>query len=236
MFGMDLAGAGVNQAAASQGEQQAAGSDEVSVEAFEQRQERCRQNNVDDPARAHCPRKRDGGYEFLAYLALWRDLTGETVMTAVAFQRAVGSRWIVNVIQAAALLSLFKCFNGNFVAASRLLFALGRRGLVDARAGQIHPEHQTPSAAVLCIGLATAACMPLGDAILVPITEVGSVACAIGWAATCAAYLYMGRGGKLPGQSRLSTIEWFAAGLGLLVAIAMSLMKVIPAIPGHFTM
>jgi amino acid transporter len=156
-------------------------------------------------------------------------------MTAVAFQHAVGSRWIVNVILAAALLSLFKCFNGNFVAASRLLFALGRRGLVDVRAGQIHPQHQTPSAAVLCIGLATSACMLLGDAILVPITEVGSVACAIGWAATCAAYLRMGRTGTLPGRSRLSAVEWSVAGLGLLVAIAMMLMKVVPAIPGHFT-
>src|SRR5580700_10032632 len=129
----------------------------------------------------------------VAFVAPWRELTSEKFMTAVAFQHAVGSRWIVNLILAAALLSLFKCFNGNFVAASRLLFALGRRGLVGARAGQIHPQHQTPSTAVLCIGLATAACMLLGDAILVPITEVGSVACAIGWAATCAAYLSMGR-------------------------------------------
>jgi APA family basic amino acid/polyamine antiporter len=156
-------------------------------------------------------------------------------MTAVAFRRAVGSRWIVNIILAAALLSLFKCFNGNFVAASRLLFALGRRGLVDARVGLIHAEHQTPSAAVLCIGLATAACMLLGDAILVPVTEVGSVACAIGWAATCAAYLSLGRAGTLPGQPKLLAGEWFGAGLGLIVAIAMMLMKVVPAIPGHFT-
>ena len=156
-------------------------------------------------------------------------------MTAVAFQSAVGSRWIVNIILAAALLSLFKCFNGNFVAASRLVFALGRRGLVDARAGQIHPQHQTPSIAVLCIGLATAACMLLGDAILVPITEVGSVACAIGWAATCAAYLSMGRAGTLPGQLKLSSVEWLVASLGLLVAIAMLLMKIVPAVPGHFT-
>ena len=36
----------------------------------------------------------------------------------------------------AALLSLFKVFNGNFVAASRLLFAMGRRGLVDPRLGR----------------------------------------------------------------------------------------------------
>src|SRR6266852_3462646 len=171
----------------------------------------------------------------VGFVAPWHQLIGEKFMTAVAFQRAVGSRWIVNIILAAAMLSLFKCFNGNFVAASRLLFALGRRGMVNARVGQVHPEHQTPSAAVLCTGLATATCMLLGDAILVPITEVGSVACAIGWAATCAAYLFMGHRGKLPGQSKLTTIESLAAGLGLLVAIAMLLMKVVPAIPGHFT-
>ncbi len=171
----------------------------------------------------------------VAFVAPWHDLTGEKFMTAVAFQRAVGSRWIVNVILAAALLSLFKCFNGNFVAASRLVFALGRRGLIDTRAGRIHSQHQTPSVAVLCVGLATAACMLLGDAILVPITEVGSVACAIGWAATCAAYLSMGRAGALPGQLTLSAVEWIVAGFGLVVAIAMMLMKVVPAIPGHFT-
>ena len=171
----------------------------------------------------------------VAFVAPWHELTGEKFMTAVAFQHAVGSLWIVNIILAAAFLSLFKCFNGNFVAASRLLFALGRRNLIDARAGQIHPRHQTPSVAVLCIGLATAACMLLGDAILVPITEVGSVACAIGWAATCAAYLSMGRTSRLPGQESLSSFEWIVATLGLLVAIAMMLMKVVPAIPGHFT-
>ncbi len=99
----------------------------------------------------------------------------------------------MQIILAAALLSLFKCFNGNFVAASRLFFALGRRGMVDSRVGAVHVRHQTPSAAVLCIGLATAACMLLGDAILVPVTEVGSVACAIGWSATCAACLALAR-------------------------------------------
>jgi len=171
----------------------------------------------------------------VAFVAPWHDLTGTKFMTAVAFQRAVGSRWIVNIILIAALLSLVKCFNGNFVAASRLVFALGRRGLIDARAGGIHPRHQTPSIAVLCVGFATAACMLLGDAILVPITEVGSVACAIGWAATCAAYLSMRRTKTLPGPSTRSSLEWLVAGFGLLVAIAMMLMKVVPAIPGHFT-
>ena len=169
----------------------------------------------------------------VAFVAQWRLLVGEKFMTAVAFQQAVGSRWIVNVILAAALLSLFKCFNGNFVAASRLFFALGRRGMVDSRVGAIHPQHRTPSTAVLCVGLTTAACMLLGDAILVPITEVGSVACAIGWSATCAACLALSR--LKPEVMTLSVGERAIAWFGLAVGIAMALMKVVPFVPGHFT-
>ena len=174
----------------------------------------------------------------VAYVAPWHSLTGEKFMTAVAFQQAVGSsgfagKWIVNIILAAALLSLVKCFNGNFVAASRLLFALGRRGMVAPGTGTVHPRFQTPSAAVLCIGLATTACMLLGDAILVPVTEVGSVACAIGWAAACAACLALAR--SKPDLVRLSATEQALAVFGLFVAIVMALMKVVPAIPGHFT-
>ena len=169
----------------------------------------------------------------VAFVAPWRTLTSEKFMTAVAFQQAVGSRWIVNIILAAALLSLFKCFNGNFVAASRLFFALGRRGMVDARAGTIHAQHQTPSTAVLCVGITTAACMLLGDAILVPITEVGSVACAIGWSAACAACLALQH--AKPSMMTLSLVERVIAWFGLLVGIAMALMKLIPKVPGHFT-
>jgi amino acid transporter len=171
----------------------------------------------------------------VAFVAPWAQLTNQKFMTAVAFQRAVGSRWIVDVILAAALLSLVKCFNGNFVAASRLVFALGRRGMIQSRAGHVHPSHQTPSVAVVCIGVATGACMLLGDAILVPITEVGSVACAIGWAATCAAYISMGRVGRLDQRLKISTSKYVIGSFGLFVAIAMVLMKIVPAVPGHFT-
>jgi len=169
----------------------------------------------------------------VAFVAPWRQLTSQKFMTAVAFQQAIGSRWIVNIILAAALLSLFKCFNGNFVAASRLVFALGRRGMVDARVGTVHSQHQTPSVAVLCVGLATAACMLLGDAILVPVTEVGSVACALGWSATCAACLAIARARS--DVMKLSSAERAVAWFGLAVGVAMALMKLIPLVPGHFS-
>jgi basic amino acid/polyamine antiporter, APA family len=161
----------------------------------------------------------------VGYVAPWKQLTSEKFMTAVAFERAVGSRWIVSVILTAAILSLFKVFNGNFIAASRLLFAVGRRGLVDQRLGHVHTRNQTPSVAVLCIGLATAACMFLGDAALVPISEVGSVASAIGWLAACAAYY------RMSPTSR----QRFIALVGVIVGLLMILMKIVPGIPGHFS-
>ena len=161
----------------------------------------------------------------VGYVAPWRELTAERFMTAVAFERAVGVRWIVSVILAAALLSLFKVFNGNFVAASRLFFAMGRRGLVESTVSQIHPRNQTPSVAVVWVGIATAVCMFLGDAILVPITEVGSVASALGWLATCAAYY----------QMRPMARQRFIALVGMVLCILMVLMKVVPTVPGHFT-
>jgi APA family basic amino acid/polyamine antiporter len=179
----------------------------------------------------------------VAFVAPWRQLTGEKLMTALAFQHAVGSsgltgngstgKWIVNIILAAALLSLFKCFNANFVAASRLLFSLGRRGMIDPRIGLIHPQHQTPSVAVAAVGIATALCMLLGDAVLVPITEVGAAASAIGWSATCAACLALAR--SRPDLIALSKTGRTLAAFGLAVAISMALMKILPFIPGHFT-
>ncbi|HEY1270997.1 MAG TPA: APC family permease [Terriglobales bacterium] len=161
----------------------------------------------------------------VGYAAPWQKLIGEPFMTAVAFERAVGSRWIVNVILGTAALSLFKVFNGNLVAASRLLFALGRRGLVDDRLARIHDVNQTPSTAVLWVGFATAACMFLGQAILVPVTEVGSVASASGWMAACAAYFLMATG----------RAKRIVAAIGALLGLGMILMKVVPALPGSFS-
>jgi hypothetical protein len=67
--------------------------------------------------------------------------------------------------------------------------------------------------------------MFLGSAILVPISEVGSVASAIGWFAVCAAFLYMNP----------SSADFLIALLGTLVGLAMALMKFLPFVPGHFS-
>lgn len=161
----------------------------------------------------------------VGYVAPWPGLLHENFATAVAFEHAMGSRWIVRVIMATALMSLVKIFNGNLIAASRLVFAVGRRGLANEHLGYVHPVNRTPSTAVLCVGIATSLLMLAGQSLLVPITEVGSLAAALGWMASCAAYLRM----------RPASLGWAAATTGLVVTSLMILMKVLPAAPGHFT-
>lgn len=161
----------------------------------------------------------------VAYVAPWPSLVHERFATAVAFEHAMGSQFIVKVIMATALLSLLKIFNGNFIAASRLLFGLGRRSLTDDRLGYVHPLNRTPSVAIVCLGVSTAILMFAGESILVPITEVGSLASLLGWMASCAAYLRM----------RPSSLGRMAAATGILVTSLLLMMKVLPQVPGHFT-
>jgi basic amino acid/polyamine antiporter, APA family len=161
----------------------------------------------------------------VSFAVPWQSITREKFATAVAFERALRSPWIVKVIMATALISLLKIFNANLLTASRLLFALGRRNLVDCRLARLHAKNQTPTVAIVSIGLAIALAIFLGNAILVPISEVGSVVGALGWMAACAAYyrLSPSAGGRR------------VAAIGALVTLLMALMKILPFVPGHFT-
>ena len=61
---------------------------------------------------------------------------------------------------------------------------------------------------------------------LVPISEVGSLAVGVGWLASCVAALALRQRGE-PGR--------FAAAAGALVAASVVAIKVVPGVPGSFT-
>ena len=161
----------------------------------------------------------------VAYIAPWQDLIGKRFATAIAFEQALGARWPVRLILTMALFGLFQCFNGNFVASSRLLFAYGRRRTIDPRFGTVHEKFLTPSVAIVGITAATLIGLLLGDALLVPVTEVGSMASALGWFAACLSFWMV--------ENRVSMR--IVTGLGITVSLLLFLMKIVPAFPGHFS-
>ena len=125
----------------------------------------------------------------VAYIAPWPSLLGKRFATAIAFEHGLGVHWPVQLILVMAMFGLFQCFNGNFAAATRMVFAFGRNGSIPAPLARVHPRFQTPSNAILIVGAATLVAVFLGDALLVPVTEVGSAAAAFGWLASCISLL-----------------------------------------------
>ncbi len=168
----------------------------------------------------------------VAFVVPWREIVAGELGTEAAFERAFGSRTIAQLILFGAFLSLLKVFNGNFVASTRLILAVGRRGLVHRSLATVHPRFGTPTVAVVAMGVLTAAASLLGDALLVPVSEVGSLAVGAGWMAACAAYLAWTRRGAKAGAAR--PIDRALAGVGVVVGAGIVLMKVVPAVPGSF--
>src|SRR5258708_3677807 len=127
----------------------------------------------------------------VAYIAPWQSLLGRRFATAIAFEQGLGARWPVRLILTTALFGLFQCFNVNFAASTRLLFAYGRRGTIYSRFVAVHKRFLTPSVAVVGITVGTLVGLFLGDALLVPVTEVGSMASALGWFAACLSFWFV---------------------------------------------
>jgi basic amino acid/polyamine antiporter, APA family len=161
----------------------------------------------------------------VTYVYPWREIVTGHVRTEVAFERTFGSHAIAQLILLGAFLSLLKIFNGNFVAATRMLYAIGRRNLVHPSLGRVHARHGTPVVAIALMAVLTMAAAMFGDAILVPITEVGSLAVGVGWLSACAAYI------ASAGRANRTA----AACAGATVSALIVAMKVLPFVPGSFT-
>jgi basic amino acid/polyamine antiporter, APA family len=162
----------------------------------------------------------------VSYVAPWQSLLGKRFATAIAFEQGTHSAWLVRLILAISLVALFQVFNGNFVAATRLLFAFGRRGTIPKQFAAVHAEYLTPTVAIIGACIGTLIGLLIGDALLVPVTEVGALASSLGWLAACSSFCLVTT------SSRLRLI----AALGIAISLLLTLMKLLPAFPGHFSL
>ncbi|UCC39290.1 MAG: APC family permease, partial [Candidatus Aminicenantes bacterium] len=76
-------------------------------------------------------------------------------------------------------------FNGFFIAATRVLFATGRGGLLPEWLGDVNEKYRTPKNAILFVGMLTLIGPFIGRSSLLPIVNVASLAFISGWFITC---------------------------------------------------
>lgn len=155
----------------------------------------------------------------VAMLQPWPTLVEISFPTKVAFERAFGWPWLVRLIMFGVILSLLKVFNGNYLAATRLLYAMGQRDLLGGRLGEVHPRYRTPYLAIFAVSGLTVLGALLGRVVLEPITDVGSLCGAAVWMATSLAYCF-GAGGIRTGKELV---------LGITGAVVAGLMVLITA-------
>jgi APA family basic amino acid/polyamine antiporter len=161
----------------------------------------------------------------VSYIAPWPALLGARFATAVAFESGTHRALLVRLILGISLVALLQIYNANFVASTRLVFAFGRRGTISPAFARLHAKYLTPVVAIVVVAVVALLGLLLGDALLVPVTEVGSMASAFGWFAACVSFFLV------EGNLGLKLI----AAAGATVSLLFFLMKVLPLFPGHFS-
>lgn len=112
----------------------------------------------------------------------WPALVKLELPAAGAFRAAFRSPWAANLVLVAALLGLVTTWNAVLVAASRVLFALGRARIISPVFGDIHPRFHTPHRALLFVFVVASGGVFLGRSVILPIVNMG---------ATCFAFAYL---------------------------------------------
>ena len=164
-----------------------------------------------------------------SYLMPWPELVAEYPAWATGFatERSLGSIGVA-ILSVAVLMGIFTGMNGFFMAASRLMFSMGRAKILPAWFGRLSPAHGTPSNAIL-FAAATSLLAPwFGRSALLWVVDMSAVGIAIGFLYTC-----IGASSLLKTQPQLAPV-WGGPGLavaGAVVAAGFGALLLVPGSP-----
>ena len=159
----------------------------------------------------------------------WQKIIHAELPTAEAFEQAFHAPWLVNLVLVAALIGLLTSWNGFFLACSRVLFALGRGKIISGKFGETHPEHGTPTYAILFCGILTFLSAFLGRNALIAFVDVGSFCMVIAFLGVSLSliklrknYPHMHRPYRIAGGMK---VGYASAGVTVLIMLAMLIPK-----------
>lgn len=114
------------------------------------------------------------------------ELAAADGMAALWSSQAMGTLLVLGGIA-----GILTSWNGFLIGASRLLFAMGRSGMVPAWFGHVHPRYQTPSNAVLFIGGLSVLAPLFGQEMLVWLVDAGGLSLVISYALVALAFVFL---------------------------------------------
>jgi amino acid transporter len=128
-----------------------------------------------------------------AMVVPWRQLVGVELPAAAAFRTAFGSTLLANLVLVAALFGILTVWNGVAIAASRVLYALGRAQLLPGVFARLHPRSGSPTMAIAFVGLISALGILLGRRAIGPVVNVASTCFAVSYVLVCVGVIRLRR-------------------------------------------
>ncbi len=136
--------------------------------------------------------------------------------TADAMGTLFGSPVMANVLIAGGIAGILTSWIAMLIGASRLLFAMGRSGMLPSWFGRLHPRFQTPGNAILFVGALSMIAPFFGEGMLSWLVDSGSPSIVLAYLLVCVVFLVLRR--REPGMERP-----FLAGRGRLgVAVGVA--------------
>jgi amino acid transporter len=161
----------------------------------------------------------------------WTESAQLPMATSAVFEAAFGLPWAARLVLFTALLGLVSTLNGMYVASSRLLFSLGRGGMLPHWFAEVDPVHHTPRNALLFVGAVSLLGPFVGKIALSPIVSSSSFVFTIALMATCLSAIRLRS--SAPDMPRPYRAPSFALYLGALVSLVLLLLMLLPMSPGR---
>ncbi|MGA2001000.1 MAG: APC family permease [Terriglobales bacterium] len=119
----------------------------------------------------------------------WQNIVTLEFPAVGAFTAALHSSFGAKVVLLSGLLGLLATWNSIFVAASRVLYALGRARVIYARFSHVNARFGSPSFSVIFVGVASGIGVMMGRSALMPIVNMDSSCFMLMYVIVCVAVI-----------------------------------------------
>lgn len=115
------------------------------------------------------------------------------VPVADSISFCLNSQTFGNIMIFGGILGIFSSWNGFMVAATRIIFAMGRAKMIAPIFGKLHPKYKTPSAAILLVGFICSISPLFGQKALIWLVNVSSFEAVLSYLSVSIAFVIIRR-------------------------------------------
>ncbi|MGP5931350.1 APC family permease [Corynebacterium glyciniphilum] len=120
-------------------------------------------------------------------------LLDSDLATADAMGTLFNSQFMANVLIAGGIAGIITSWIAMLIGSSRLMYAMGKSGMLPRWFGHVHPKFQTPSNAIAFIGVLSILAPFLGEGALEWLVDSGSPSIVLTYFMVCVVFLFLRR-------------------------------------------